>query len=140
MAHNPDRIGCSFAFTITYDTNDSKSSENFDYGTSTSYGSSTTGKSILGLVANTIYYYKIIATSTQRRTSAYNNSFRTTGNAASISNAISTPERTSGTISYSVSYSSFEVQYITTINYGTNITTISIRNLNPNTKYYFIIN
>ena len=62
VAHTPSRTGCSLVFTVIYDNNDSKYNQKIDYGTSTSYGSSTTGKSILGLEANTIYYYKIIAT------------------------------------------------------------------------------
>jgi len=145
VAHTPSRTGCSFAFTVTYETNDSKSSETIQYGTSTSYGSSTTSKSISGLAANTVYYYKITATSTQGRSSTYTNSFRTTGNVPTLSGVSATPSRTSATISYNASYdtnasySSLEVQYGTSTSYGTSIATTSISNLTPNTTYYYRI-
>jgi len=143
VVHSQTRTECTFSYIVTYDTNDSKSSEKIDYGTTTSYGSSTTSNSISGLSANTVYYYKITATSTQGRTSTYTNSFRTTGNAPSITAKSTTQTRTGCTFSISASYdtnasfSSREIQYGTSTNYGSSTTGTSISNLTPNTTYYY---
>lgn len=65
-------------YSASYDTNDSLSSYKWEYGTSTSYGSSVTGTNIInGLNANTTYYYKLTVTSTQGRNSTTTGSFKT---------------------------------------------------------------
>lgn len=65
-------------YSASYDTNDSLSSYKWEYGTSTSYGSSVTGtNTISGLSANTIYYYKLTVTGIQGRSSTATGSFKT---------------------------------------------------------------
>lgn len=65
-------------YSASYDTNDSLSSYKWEYGTSTSYGSSVTGTNIInGLNVNTTYYYKLTVTSTQGRNSTTTGSFKT---------------------------------------------------------------
>lgn len=65
-------------YSASYDTNDSLSSYKWEYGTSTSYGSSVIGTNIInGLNANTTYYYKLTVTSTQGRSSTATGSFKT---------------------------------------------------------------
>nr|DAE03256.1 MAG TPA: fibronectin [Myoviridae sp. ctTYJ16] len=65
-------------YSASYDTNDSLSSYKWEYGTSTSYGSSVTGTNIInGLSANTTYYYKLVVTSAQGRNSTATGSFKT---------------------------------------------------------------
>lgn len=65
-------------YSASYDTNDSLSSYKWEYGTSTSYGSSVTGTNIIsGLSANTTYYYKLTVTGIQGRSSTATGSFKT---------------------------------------------------------------
>lgn len=65
-------------YSASYDTNDSLSSYKWEYGTSTSYGSSVTGTNIInGLNANTTYYYKLTVISVQGRSSTATGSFKT---------------------------------------------------------------
>ena len=65
-------------YSASYDTNDSLSSYKWEYGTSTSYGSSVTGtNTISGLSANTTYYYKLTVTGIQGRSSTATGSFKT---------------------------------------------------------------
>ena len=65
-------------YSASYDTNDSLSSYKWEYGTSTSYGSSVTGtNTISGLSANTTYYYKLTVTGIQGRSSTAIGSFKT---------------------------------------------------------------
>lgn len=66
-------------YGASYDTNDSFSSLSIRYGTSTSYGSTSTSTTLSGLQPNTTYYYSMTVTSSRGRTSsAYTGSFRTT--------------------------------------------------------------
>lgn len=65
-------------YSASYDTNDSLSSYKWEYGTSTSYGSSVTGTNTISrLSANTTYYYKLTVTGTQGRSSTATGSFKT---------------------------------------------------------------
>ncbi len=65
-------------YSASYDTNDALSSYKWEYGTSTSYGSSATGtNTISGLSANTTYYYRLTVTGTQGRSSTATGSFKT---------------------------------------------------------------
>ena len=65
-------------YSASYDTNDSLSSYKWEYGTSTSYGSSVTGtNTISGLSVNTTYYYKLTVTGIQGRSSTATGSFKT---------------------------------------------------------------
>lgn len=66
-------------YGASYDTNDSFSSLSIRYGTSTSYGSTSTSTTLSGLQPNTTYYYSMTVTSSRGRTSsAYTGSFKTT--------------------------------------------------------------
>lgn len=65
-------------YSASYDTNDSLSSYKWDIGTSTSYGTTFTNtNSLIGLSANTTYYYKLTVTSSQGRSSTATGSFKT---------------------------------------------------------------
>lgn len=65
-------------YSASYDTNDSLYSYKWEYGTSTSYGSSVTGtNTISGLSVNTTYYYKLTITGIQGRNSTAIGSFKT---------------------------------------------------------------
>lgn len=77
VSTSPTTNSCSFTINVSYDTNDGFASRTIEYGTSTSYGSSTTGTSITGLSQNTTYYYKITINSTQGRSATYTGSFKT---------------------------------------------------------------
>lgn len=66
------------SLTVTYDTNASYKSMSLQYGTSTSYGSTSTTGQISGLNPNTTYYYSITVTDNWNRTSsASTGSFKT---------------------------------------------------------------
>lgn len=72
------QISTEMQYSASYDTNDSLSSYKWEYGTSTSYGSSVTGtNTISGLSANTTYYYKLTVTGIQGRSSTATGSFKT---------------------------------------------------------------
>lgn len=72
------QISMEMQYSASYDTNDSLSSYKWEYGTSTSYGSSVTGtNTISGLSANTTYYYKLTVTGIQGRSSTATGSFKT---------------------------------------------------------------
>ena len=147
VSTSPSRTGCSFTINVTYDTNDSYSSRRIDYGTSTSYGSYVTGTSISNLTANTTYYYKVTINSSQGRSKTYTGSFITTGNAPSIGNVSNIPQyefsEFNATVTYdtNAAFSSIEVQYGTTTNYGSTSTNwrmpYSGNALEHNTKYYY---
>ena len=73
----PTVDSCSFTINVSYDTNDGFSSRTIEYGTTMSYGSSTTGTSISGLSPSTTYYYKVTINSVQGRSGTYTGSFTT---------------------------------------------------------------
>lgn len=78
------RTTCDFTINVDYD-NTSFKARNIQYGTTTSYGSSTTDTSIYNLTPNTRYYYSITVTDTKNKTSnAYTGNFTTTHTAPSI--------------------------------------------------------
>ena len=75
----PLRDEAHFSHTTSYDTNDSYKSLSIRYGTSTSYGSTSSGLKLTGLQPNTTYYYSMTVTSNKNRTSsAKTGSFKTT--------------------------------------------------------------
>ena len=66
-------------YSASYDTNDAFSSLSVRYGTSTSYGSTSSSATFTNLQPNTTYYYSMTVTGTRGRTStAYTGSFKTT--------------------------------------------------------------
>lgn len=83
------RTSYSITPTVEYDTNDSFSSKTLVYGTTSSYGmTSSDGTNITGLTPNTNYYYKVSVTSVKGRTGTYEGQFQTLGNAPSIQRII----------------------------------------------------
>lgn len=140
---SPSRTGATFSATVTYDTNASYSS--MSYSTS-SGGTYTTGTSVSGLTPNTSYTYYIKVTDNKGKTSAAKSvTFKTTGNAPSITSTSANKFRTSCELSASVTYdtnasfSSVSIQYGTTSSYGSTSTSYTLSNLSPNTTYYYSI-
>ena len=73
-----DQTSVEMQYSASYDINDSLASYKWEYGISTSYGSSVIGTNIInGLSANTTYYYKLTITSVQERSSTATGSFKT---------------------------------------------------------------
>lgn len=142
----PTRTGCSLSVSASFDTNASASSYAVQYGTTNSYGSSSTSTSLSGLTPNTTYYYSITVTDNFGRTStAYTGTFKTTGNAPSISSVSASATRTGCTLTPTVTYdtnaslASYSIRYGTTTSYGSTSTSTSLTSLTPNTKYYYSI-
>lgn len=138
---SPSRTGATFSATVTYDTNASYSS--MSYSTS-SGGTYTTGTSVSGLTPNTSYTYYIKVTDNKGKTSAAKSvSFKTTGNAPSISSVSHNIFRNSVELTPSVTYdtnasfSSVSIQYGTSTSYGSTSTSYTLNNLSPNTTYYY---
>lgn len=146
VAVSPSRTSAIFNPNVSYDTNASFRSYSIRYGTSTSYGSTSTSTTISGLTPNTTYYYSMIVTDNWGRTSiAKTGSFKTTGNNPTInSHGVKTYAQTSVEMQYSASYdtndslSSYKWEYGTSTNYGSSVTGTNIINgLNVNTTYYY---
>lgn len=79
------RTGATITPSVTYDTNASLKTTTIKYGTSTSYGSTSTSNALTGLTPNTTYYYSVTVTDNFGRTStAYTGSFKTDCNAPTI--------------------------------------------------------
>ena len=146
VAVSPSRTSVIFNPNVSYDTNASFSSYSIRYGTSTSYGSTSTSTTISGLTPNTTYYYSMTVTDNWGRTSiAKTGSFKTTGNNPTInSHGVKTYAQTSVEMQYSASYdtndslSSYKWEYGTSTSYGSSVTGTNIINgLNANTTYYY---
>ena len=146
VAVSPSRTSAIFNPNVSYDTNASFSSYSIRYGTSTSYGSTSTSTTISGLTPNTTYYYSMTVTDNWGRTSAAKTgSFKTTGNNPTInSHGVKTYAQTSVEMQYSASYdtndslSSYKWEYGTSTSYGSSVTGTNIINgLNVNTTYYY---
>ena len=146
IAVSPSRTSVILNPNVSYDTNASFSSYSIRYGTSTSYGSTSTSTTISGLTPNTTYYYSMIVTDNWGRTSAAKTgSFKTTGNNPTInSHGVKTYAQTSVEMQYSASYdtndslSSYKWEYGTSTSYGSSVTGTNIINgLNANTTYYY---
>lgn len=144
----PARTSCTLAIGATYDTNASFSSGKYEYGTSTSYGTSVNisavgNQTISNLTPNTTYYYKVSITDNKSRTGTKTGSFKTTGNAPSITAVGKDIYRNSivmsATVTYdtNASFSSVSIQYGTSSSYGSTSSSYTISNLNPNTTYYY---
>lgn len=146
VAVSPSRTSAIFNPNVSYDTNASFRSYSIRYGTSTSYGSTSTSTTISGLTPNTTYYYSMTVTDNWGRTSiAKTGSFKTTGNNPTInSHGVKTYTQTSVEMQYSASYdtndslSSYKWEYGTSTSYGSSVTGTNIINgLNVNTTYYY---
>ena len=113
----------------------------WDWGTSTSYGSG--GNDLSGLTPNTTYYYRYTVQNTAGLSSSKTGSFKTLGNAPSITSVSTSPSRTGCDFTINVSYdtndsfSSRTIEYGTSTNYGSSVSGTSISNLSPNTMYYY---
>lgn len=143
---SPSRTSVILNPSVSYDTNASFSSYSIRYGTSTSYGSTSTSTTISGLTPNTTYYYSMTVTDNWGRTSAAKTgSFKTTGNNPTInSHGVKTYAQTSVEMQYSASYdtndslSSYKWEYGTSTSYGSSVTgTNIISGLSANTTYYY---
>ena len=146
VAISPSRTTAVLSPNVSYDTNASFSSYSIRYGTSTSYGSTSTSTTISGLTPNTTYYYSMTVTDNWGRTStAKTGSFKTTGNNPTInSHEVKVYAQTSVEMQYSASYdtndslSSYKWEYGTSTSYGSSVTGTNIINgLNANTTYYY---
>lgn len=146
VAISPSRTTAVLSPNVSYDTNASFSSYLIRYGTSTSYGSTSTSTTISGLTPNTTYYYSMTVTDNWGRTSAAKTgSFKTTGNNPTInSHGVKTYAQTSTEMQYSASYdtndslSSYKWEYGTSTSYGSSVTgTNTISGLSANTTYYY---
>lgn len=146
VAVSPSRTSAIFNPNVSYDTNASFTSYSIRYGTSTSYGSTSTSTTISGLTPNTTYYYSMTVTDNWGRTStAKTGSFKTTGNNPTInSHEVKVYAQTSVEMQYSASYdtndslSSYKWEYGTSTSYGSLVTGTNIINgLNVNTTYYY---
>lgn len=146
IAVSPSRTSVILNPNVSYDTNASFSSYSIRYGTSTSYGSTSTSTTISGLTPNTTYYYSMTVTDNWGRTSAAKtSSFKTTGNNPTInSHGVKTYAQTSTEMQYSASYdtndslSSYKWEYGTSTSYGSSVTgTNTISGLSANTTYYY---
>lgn len=146
VAVSPSRTSAIFNPNVSYDTNASFRSYSIRYGTSTSYGSTSTSTTISGLTPNTTYYYSMTVTDNWGRTSiAKTGSFKTTGNNPTInSHGVKTYAQTSVEMQYSASYdtndslSSYKWEYGISTSYGSSVTGTNIINgLSANTTYYY---
>ena len=144
VSANAARQTASLSVSASCDTNASVASYSVRYGTTTSYGSTSSSTSLSGLTPNTKYYYSVTVTDTWGRTSsAYTGNFTTTGNAPVI-NSVSKSESRQGctltpnvTYDTNAAYSSISIRYGTTTSYGSVSSSSSITGLNPDTKYYY---
>jgi hypothetical protein len=75
--------GATINYSASYDINASYSSREIQYGTTTSYGNSTTNNALSSLSANTTYYYRIRVTDNFNRTSDWS-----TGNFTTYPNTV----------------------------------------------------
>lgn len=143
---SPSRTSVILSPNVSYDTNASFSSYSIRYGTSTSYGSTSTSTTISGLTPNTTYYYSMTVTDNWGRTSAAKTgSFKTTGNDPVIdSHGVRMYDQFEVEMGYSASFdtndslSQQEWDYGTSTSYGNTVSeTNHLANLTPNTVYYY---
>ena len=141
---NITRTGATVSISGTYDTNASWGGWELQYGTSTSYGSSTTNGTLTGLTPNTTYYVRGRFKDNWGRWSGWvTNSFTTTGNAPTINSVSTTPLRDEVHFSHSTSYDtndsykSLSISYGTSTSYGSTSNNLKITGLQPNTTYYY---
>lgn len=143
---SPSRTSVILNPNVSYDTNASFSSYSIRYGTSTSYGSTSTSTTISGLSPNITYYYSMTVTDNWGRTSAAKTgSFKTTGNDPVIKfHGVYTYDQTEVEMVYSASFdtndslSQLEWDYGTSTSYGNTVSgTDHLANLTPNTVYYY---
>ncbi len=148
---SPARTGCTLNLSPTFDTNRKLGSYAIRYGTSVSYGSTTSSGAISGLTPNTTYYYSATVTDSNNggpyasalTSGAATGSFRTTGNAPSITGVSVAVDKFNASLSVSVtcdtnaSVASYSVQYGTTSSYGSTSSSTALSGLTPSTLYYY---
>jgi hypothetical protein len=147
---------------ITFDT-DEASDTQVEYGTTVSYGSTTTldtsmvtshSDSISGLTASTTYHYRIITTDASNNTRTSSDQTFTTDatpdvTAPVISNISASPSLTSATITFDTDEASdTQIEYGTSISYGSSTTldaslvtshSVALLGLSPSTIYHYRI-
>ena len=117
--------------TITWTTNQASTSQ-VQYGTTTSYGSSTTldtslvtshSQTLGGLAAGTLYHYRVISTNANGTSTSSDYTFTTLGPPAISSVAASAITNSGATIGWTTDQASTsQVQYGTTTSYGSTTT------------------
>ena len=81
-----DQTDVEMEYSASFDTNDSLSQQEWDYGTSTSYGSTVSETNHLAnLTPNTVYYYRLKVRGVQGRTGIATGSFKTDPETVTIS-------------------------------------------------------
>lgn len=81
-----DQTDVEMEYSASFDTNDSLSQQEWDYGTSTSYGNTVSGTNHLAnLTPNTVYYYRLKVRGVQGRTGIATGSFKTDPETVTIS-------------------------------------------------------
>ena len=117
--------------TITWTTNQASTSQ-VQYGTTTSYGSTTTldtslvtshSQTLSGLAAGTLYHYRVISTNANGTSTSSDYTFTTLGPPAISSVAASAITNSGATIGWTTDQASTsQVQYGTTTSYGSTTT------------------
>lgn len=149
----PARTSCTLAIGATYDTNAQFGSGKYEYGTSTSYGttvniSGTGNQTISSLSPNTTYYYKVSITDNWGRTGTKTGSFTTTcyapndmaigrgsyGTNSIVINVSATGDTNAPITNYTVYYKLSSASSYTSVNLGTNTST-TLTNLNADADY-----
>lgn len=81
-----DQTDVEMEYSASFDTNDSLSQQEWDYGTSTSYGNTVSGTNhFANLTPNTVYYYRLKVRGVQGRTGIATGSFKTDPETVTIS-------------------------------------------------------
>lgn len=133
---------------ITYDTNSSFKSSLVKYGTTTSYGLTSSSVTLSDLTPNTTYYYSMTVTDNWGRTSnAVTGSFKTTGYNPTIDSCqVADIDQNTATMTYGAtfdindSYKSLRWDYGTTESYGLYKTEgVILDGLEPFTTYYYML-
>lgn len=149
----PARTSCTLAIGATYDTNASFSSGKYEYGTSTSYGTTVTisgtgNQTISNLSPNTTYYYKVTVTDNWGREGTKTGSFTTTcyapndmaigrgsyGTNSIVINVSATGDTNAPITNYTVYYKLSSASSYTSVNLGTNTST-TLTGLNTDADY-----
>ena len=139
------RTTASMSASVSYDTNASQSTYQWQYGIG-SYNSTSGSDSLSGLTPNSTYNYRLyVKDNWGRATTSGGKTFKTTGNAPTISSfGVKTYNQTSVEMQYSATYdtndslSSYKWEYGTSTSYGSTVNNSNtISGLKPNTTYYY---
>ena len=146
---NITRTGAKASFSVS-NNGGASIVDNFIDASLTNFGSvvstiSSTSGTFSGLTPNTTYYVRANASNGTYRGYSSVTSFKTTGNAPSVSSSTADITYNSAKVNYSAtydtnaSYSSYTLVYGTSTSYGSTASSQVISGLNPNTTYYYKI-